>query len=83
MIQNRNKTYFRQNVNFEKHGCQNSVAMLTSILTYTSQQLKNVPRKTLGKFAKFGDPNLKGFEVIQLFSEGGRLNRVIHGVIHY
>ena len=30
-----------------------------------------VPRKFLGKYAKFSGHNLNGFEVIQLFSEGG------------
>ena len=31
---------------------------------------KKVPRKFLGKFAKFSGHNLNGFEVIQLFNEG-------------
>ena len=45
--------------------------MVTSILTYTSRRPKNVPRNILGKFDKFGGPNLNGFEVIQLFSDKG------------
>ena len=36
--------FFRENANFEKHGCQNSVAMVTSILTYSSQRHQNVRR---------------------------------------
>ena len=77
-------TLFRSgNSNFEKHGCQNSVAMVTSLLTYTSRRLYDVARQILGKVAKFGGPNLNGFEVIQFFSEGGCLNRAKHGAIHY
>ena len=37
------KPIFRENTNFEKHGCQNSVPMITSILKYTSRQLKPFP----------------------------------------
>ena len=53
--------------------------MVTSLLTYTSRRLYDVARKILGKVAKFGGPNLNGFEVIQFFSEGGCLNRAKHG----
>ena len=30
------KAFYRTNANFEKHGCQNSVAMVTSMLKYTT-----------------------------------------------
>ena len=60
---------FRENANFEKHGCQNSVAMVTSMLPYTSPRLYMFPDKfQVG--AKMGGLSLNGFEVIQLFSEG-------------
>ena len=36
---------FRENANFEKHGCQNSVAMVTSMLPYTSPRLYMFPDK--------------------------------------
>ena len=35
--------FFRENANFEKHGCQNLVSMITSILKYTSRCLKKFP----------------------------------------
>ena len=63
--------------------------MVTSLLTYILRRLYDVARKILGKVARFGGPNLNGFEVIQFFSEGGGgggggcLNRAKHGVIHY
>ena len=49
----------------------NSVAMVTSILTYSSRRHQNVSVKFQEKSAKFGGPSLNCFEVIQLFSEGG------------
>ena len=61
------KPSFRENANFEKHGCQNSVSMITSMLTYTSRRL--FPDNFREKSLKFGSPRSKGFEVIQLFSE--------------
>ena len=48
----------------------NLVAVVTSMLTYISRRLQNVPRQLLGKVAKFGGHSLNGCEVIQLFSEG-------------
>ena len=35
---------FAEKCNFKKYGCQNSVAMLTSMSTYSSQRFLNVPR---------------------------------------
>ena len=32
-----------EKANFETNGCQNSVTMATSVLTYTSQRHQNVP----------------------------------------
>ena len=52
----------------KRHGCQNSVAMVTSILTYTLQRLQNAPRYILENVrARFGGPCLKGFEVFKPF----------------
>ena len=36
--------FFEKMQILKRHGCQNSVAMVTSILTYTLQRLQNVPR---------------------------------------
>ena len=35
------KSIFKRSANFEKHSCQTSVSMVTSMLTYTSQRLKS------------------------------------------
>ena len=54
-------------MHFEKHGGQTFVVMVTSMLTFMSRRLNNVPRWFLGKVAKFGGHGLFGWEVIQTF----------------
>jgi len=44
---------FRENANFENRVVKTLVAMVTSMFTYTSRRLSNVPRYILGKVAKF------------------------------
>ena len=48
------KTYFKGKKwkFWKKHGSQNAVAMVTSILTHTSRRLQDVPRQFLGKVEK-------------------------------
>ena len=51
---------------FGKYGCQKLVAMETSKLVITWYKYQNIPRRFLGKFARFNGENFILYEVIHL-----------------
>ena len=55
----------------EKHRCQKLVAMETSKKFITWCKCQNIPRRCLGKVAKFGDYSINLHEVIHLQSRAG------------
>ena len=55
----------------KKIGCQNSVALATSMLMHMSKRRLNVSRQVLGKVFVLGGHSLNCFEVIQFFSSWG------------
>ena len=63
-------TLFVGKKQIQNNGCQNSVAIVMSMLTYTARDFLKCSQKRLGKVAKFIGHSIKNFEVIQLFSKG-------------
>ena len=63
-------TLFVRSKQIQNNGCQNLVAIVMSMLTYTARRLFEMFPDILGKVAKFIGHSLKSFKVIQLLSKG-------------